>query len=978
MKDKEKEKGEVSRRDFLVGAGAVVVGGAIGAGIAVPLMAGKEGEVTTVTKTVSVPTTVTKTVGDGAAVTVTDTVTTTVGAGETVTKTVASTVTTTVADGGVPPALEPETSVVQNINNTVIYDIKNGKIVRGRPLHYDSMYPDLKPFTFRARGKELTIPMHSAPAPWSFLYRKAIDSPTKLLYPLKRVDWEPGGDPAKRNTQNRGKSKFKRISWDEAATIVASEMKRIADTYGPEAICMHSSSMGERRRGIASNKGTHEEFLDWWTLKEYGRLCSTIYGATSSNCGGAWAGMHSWGFAANGWEKGPAEAFFKDIFDNVEVMWNPADPLCRGWQGGQGNMAGVIWQWFHQELGIKMICVSPTLNRTAGTMCDKWVPVISQTDAALHSAMAYTWIDEGTYDEDYIATHTIGFDKWKAYVMGDEDGIPKTPEWASPLCGVPEWTIKALARQYASKATSKVKRGGGICRGVYGYNQTTITNYLQAMQGWGKPGRHEVDMRQSPPGAAKGPSYGKASINRMITDARDADVGEDAYEAADEVGVRQRVHRVRTADCILNPPVYWWTREEQELKQEYPLPGHSEIHMFWKSGASWHGLGGSNARFKAFKSPKIEFIACQTSFMEEAPYWADIILPVSIFGEKPDIGSATDTYTAMFAPRKCVEPRGEAKSDFGVVCEIAKKLGWFEKLTGGKDAEEIELEKVKQAYDISGWQDKVSWENLLEKGYFVDDCDPDFEANMETEVLPSTAFYNDPDANPLGTPSGLFEFESVFLKEHFPDDIERPPTAKYVRGGATSSFPEEGYWMDEDRFISQRANDYPLVQFSNVPEFAEHSMHGYIPWIRELTKYIGWDGYAYERIMVHPTTAAERGIAEGDIVRVYNQRGSILAGAYVTERIIPGVLEIDKARGIDYIVTDEVDRGGSPNMLSPGDIGQSYRCSLSMVQNGYLVQLEKVTGDQMDEWRKNNPAAFARDYDPAYGPLFSGWVEGGK
>jgi trimethylamine-N-oxide reductase (cytochrome c) len=109
-----------------------------------------------------------------------------------------------------------------------------------------------------------------------------------------------------------------------------------------------------------------------------------------------------------------------------------------------------------------------------------------------------TWIAEGTYDE-YLATHTCGFDKFKDYVMGKEDGIPKTPKWASPLCGIPAWTIKALARQWATKtATFATSTGGGVCRGSYSTEPTRLQVDCSAMQGLGKPGTHRCGDRLIP------------------------------------------------------------------------------------------------------------------------------------------------------------------------------------------------------------------------------------------------------------------------------------------------------------------------------------------------------------------------------------------------------------------------------------------------------------------------------------------------
>ena len=118
-----------------------------------------------------------------------------------------------------------------------------------------------------------------------------------------------------------------------------------------------------------------------------------------------------------------------------------------------------------QSVGIKLVSINPDLNFAAAVNADKWIPVYPGTDAALQLAIAYLWITEGTYNKEYVDTHVVGFDKFKAYVIGEEDGIPKTPKWASPKCGVPVWTIKALAREFAAKKTSIAHTyGGGMIR----------------------------------------------------------------------------------------------------------------------------------------------------------------------------------------------------------------------------------------------------------------------------------------------------------------------------------------------------------------------------------------------------------------------------------------------------------------------------------------------------------------------------------
>ena len=154
------------------------------------------------------------------------------------------------------------------------------------------------------------------------------------------------------------------------------------------------------------------------------------------------------------------------------LQWG-CDPETTPWYRS-GQAASRFCYWW-RELGIKCVYICPDLNYGAAVHADKWIPILPNTDAALHLAVAYTWITEETYDKDYVATHTVGFDKFKDYVLGKEDGVPKTPEWASKKCGIPVWTIKALARQWASKRTSIAHYcGGGKIRGAFSSEPTRL------------------------------------------------------------------------------------------------------------------------------------------------------------------------------------------------------------------------------------------------------------------------------------------------------------------------------------------------------------------------------------------------------------------------------------------------------------------------------------------------------------------------
>jgi len=961
--DKKKEKGEVSRRDFLVGAGAVVVGGAIGAGITYPLVKGDGGEVVTTTKvsTVTVPTTVTTTVGGAG-----QTVTTTVGGGATVTVPGGTkTVTTTVGgDGGaVPPALEPEETFIEHVDATLAIDVKNGKIVRGRPFHYDSKYPEIQPWTVTARGKTLTVPARSCPSPYEMSYRKRTTSPNRVLYPLKRVDWEPGGDPAKINPQNRGISKFKRISWDEASTIIASELTRVADTYGTEALS-NAFYLGHDEGHVAT--GTHNtqmQLMQYWAHSKYGTpVTDCQYRMTS------FAGQVLGGRYVTGWDFEPGNATY-DVAANTQMLVGFAcDVSVKAWRNAEGLMIGMFLQWY-KDIGIKQIYISPDLTLTAGIFADKWIPVFNNTDAALQLAIAYTWIDEETYDQDYLDTHAIGFDKFKAYVMGDEDGVPKTPEWASELCGVTEWTIKALARAWASNITSVMHALGGAAmnRNPYGHEAYRLEWYLLAMQGFGDAGKHYLGMWFTfrPPGSATYMGVSSASANTNLGAAMPADLGvtlsgidrDRPFLLVDEM-----------YDNFYNQPVSWWYFADPFYKRTYPMEGKSEVHMIWATCASYSGSGPNGAKqLKAFRSPKLECYITQNIFLEDGMVYSDLILPICTQHELDDIGSSTDMCSKIFLQKKAVEPVGESKSDVAAVCEVAKKLDFLDKFTGGKEAEEIQAEWLKQGYENSGVADLISWEDLNSNLYFPQPSNPDWE-----EVpMPTLAFFNNPGSAPLPTPSGLLEFESSLLKDNFPDDKERLPVAHYVRGGPAS----EGWTHDEDRLLSERAKDYPLLICVNTQKFGEHSQHSDMPWTREINRVQGWDGYSYHPIWINPVDAAARGIEYGDIVRVFNERGSVLGGAKVAELMKPGCVHMDKAGGGD-LISDDINRGGNTNFICPQG-GASYHAA-GEAPSGFLVEVEKVTGNQMDEWRKDYPEAFARDYDPAYGPFFSAWVEGGK
>jgi trimethylamine-N-oxide reductase (cytochrome c) len=332
---------------------------------------------------------------------------------------------------------------------------------------------------------------------------------------------------------------------------------------------------------------------------------------------------------------------------------------------------------------------------------------------------------------------------------------------------------------------------------------------------------------------------------------------------------------------------------------------------------------------KPFRSPKLECIVNHNLWLEEEFLYSDIILPISTLSEIDDIGVSVESFTSFCLQKKAIEPMGESKSDTEMCEEIAKKLDFYDKFIQGASVDDL----IKLGFETSRWNDLVSWDELKENQYVSLPPGP----NNLTLPPESESFYNDPVKNPLRTPSGKLEFESQLLKEKFPDDKERPPLAHYIRGGPAS----EGWTHDED-LSSDRAKTYPLLMISNTRDFGKHSEHTDIPWTREISKIVCWDNYAYEPVWINPTDANARGIKTGDIVRIYNERGSVLGGAIVCERVISGAIHQDKGGGVDYIIPYEVNRGGSKLLSVLKD--PCLVVLMDLAPTGYLVEMERVKG----------------------------------
>jgi trimethylamine-N-oxide reductase (cytochrome c) len=838
-------------------------------------------------------------------------------------------------------------------------DVKDGKILRIRPFRYDEKYSkeEIQPWKIEKNGRVLEAPLKTKIAPYQLAYKQRVYSPNRILYPLKRVDWDPKGE---RNPQNRGKSKYVRISWEEAVTLITDEIKRVQAEYGPYALLCHGDGHGESKT-IHGPHACHMKLME-----KAGGYTQAVRNADSWE-GWYWGAEHMWGTGACGLMD-HLDNVMNDIIQHSQMLVHIGSDLETTPWGFAGQFPSQLC-YFWSSIGIKQVYISPDLNYAAAIHADKWIPILPNTDAALLLAVAYTWISEDSYDKEYVATHTVGFDKFKDYVMGQEDGQPKTAEWAAAKCGVAAWTITALARQWAQKITSTVHYyGGSYIRGPYSHEPARLEIVLLGMQGLGKPGIHQYSRIC---GHVTG---GQLDVPRPKVKLDLIKIRNQVWPGRRMMApTPQLIPKTLLHQAILNPPVTTWGStslgvpvEDQFTQYVYPIPreqGGTEIHMIWMDNpcrtTCWNG---GYKTIEAFRSPKIECLVVQHPWLENDTILADIILPVNTKLEEEDVAAISigAPLKGLSIEDKAIESLGDSVSDYEAVGKIAQRLGLYAEYSDNMDIPA----KIKLAYEVSGLKDLISWENFKAKGYYIIPTAEDWQNDSPG----LRAFYADPEKHPLQTPSGKLEIYSEKIAKHFPTDEERPPVPKWIENGPTHN----------ERISSERAKKYPLLLMSNHGRWRTHAQNDDIAWLREIPtcKVTGRDGYKYEPLWLNPVDAVARGIRDGDIVKVYNELGIVLGGARVWERLRQGVAYMDHGARADIIAAGEegyIDRGGAINLISPEN-GTSKNC-WGMATSGYLVEVAKVTDQQMAEWQQQYPDNFARKYDPAAGLRFEAWVE---
>ena len=839
--------------------------------------------------------------------------------------------------------------------------VKDGKIVRTTPIEFDDEDPPS--WTIEARGKSFTPPRKTSLSPHGMNWKAMIYAPNRLLTPMKRVDFDPDGE---RNIKNRGISGYEPIGWDEALDIVAGEIRRMKREHGQGA--------------IAQSNGSHHSWGNiGYYLSAKMRFMNAI-GTTEVHHnpdsweGWYWGALHHWGGSLR---VGGGEPFgtVEDCLQNAEmvVFWSSNPEATNGiYSGLEGS---VRRQWL-RDLDIEMVHIDPHLNDTAQFLGGKWIAPRPATSPALALAIAYVWIDEGLYDQEYVETRTTGFAAWRDYVMGLDDATPKTPEWQEAETGVPAKDVRALARQWGSKRTYLAVGGmgntfGGAARNPTGSQWTRTMVCLIAMQGLGKPGINVGNLQMGVPHdfGFYFPGYADGGISG---DLNNTALAVSLYQRMPQLATinpsSQKIPRLKLPDAIIDGHTegHIWdarTIEGQFAKAVYPAPGHSRVHMLYRYGNAILGtLSDTNRYVEMYRHESLEFVVNQSIWDEGDTRFADIILPACTHFERTDIGEWANAggYGAHFNSQvnhrviafqaKCIEPLGQSRSDYDIFTAIASRLGLGSYFTEGMR----DIDWVKRMFDASDLPSRISWKKFLRRGYFV--VPPEREDLRAPtayrwfaegrkkdipEAMPLPGDYTEEFLEGLQTQSGKFEFEAQSLKRFMPDDPERPPVVRYTP-------PWEG------PTIKALAERYPLQMITPHARFSFHTQgDGKDSFLNDVKDHrMMVDGYYYWIVRLNPADAEAREIGEGDLVKIFNDRGAVVCAAQITRRLIEGVVHSYESSAV-YDPMGEpgrsIDRGGCVNLLSPART--QIKNAHSMANGLAMVEIEKWNGETEFERR---------------------------
>jgi biotin/methionine sulfoxide reductase len=702
------------------------------------------------------------------------------------------------------------------------------------------------------------IPEDPAPSPLGDALVDGVQHPLRIKEPAIRRGWLENED---RSRHKRGADEFVTVSWDEALELAAGEIKRVAEEQGNKSI-------------FAGSYG-------WASAGRFNHAQSQLHRFINM-AGGSTRAMNSYSTAAAQvilphvvapWGQMELEQTnWDEITEHTEVMIVFGGVPLRNTQVAYGGITEhQSTPGFHgaQAKGVRFINVSPVRRDVVDA--EDWIAPRPGTDVALMLGMAFELETNDLADKSFLASHCVGYESFRTYLLGIDDGQPKTPEWASHICDVPAIKISELAHLAANNRTL-ISAAWSLQRAHHGEQPYWMVVTLAAMLG--NIGRT---------GEGFGFGYGAEGF---VGSAWRRFNWATLSKGRNPTGFAIPVARI--TDMLLSPGE---TIDYNGMAIEYP-----EIKLiYWAGGNPFHHHQDLNRLSGAWRKP--DTVIVNEPWWTPVAKWADIVFPATTQLEREDIcASSHDPYAHVM--ETVIPPQHNARSDHHIFAGLAEKLGFAATFTEGKNDRQ---------WLADMWQ--RSQERAVKEGFELPSFD-EFWSKKQHKIPESaprepwlSGFRSDPHVHRLTTPSGKIElFSEVIAGFEYEDCV----------GHAA--------WFEPfERLGGAGAENYPFALLSPQPERRLHSQLDHSKHSQK-GKVAG-----REPITLHPLAAKQKDIKNGDTVRVFNDRGQCLAGAVLDESIRQDVVALPTGAWFnptDPMLDQSLELAGNPNVLTR-DIGTS-------------------------------------------------------
>ncbi len=680
-------------------------------------------------------------------------------------------------------------------------------------------------------------------------------------------------------TGRRGHDPFVEVSWDGALDLVAAELRRVRDDHGHPSIYGASYGWGSSGRFHMPSNQTYR------FLRQFGGYTDGrgTYSASAVEAIIPHLIGQPYGRSVG------QQTSWAQIVANTDLLVSFGGLRINNAQvtfGGQGPHHTRRWLDQARDRGVRFVNIGPLADDEPADLDSRWLPTRPGTDVALMAGLIHTVVVEGLADDDFLERYTHGWPTLWAYLSGDADGQPKTAGWATGICGLDEATIVDLARRMASGRTL-INLSLSMQRADHGEQPYWMALALAAVLG-------QIGL----PGGGFGFPFGA-----------NGNVGAGQ--------TRKRIPGLPVPPLPPGPPVISASRLTEMLENPgggYHFNGEYGVFpdirlIYWAGGNVFHHHQDLNRLTRAWQKP--ETIIVHEPFWTPMAKRADIVLPVTTPLERNDLGGAE---TILIAMKQAIAPCGEARDDYAVYCQLAERLGFGEIFSEGRTADEW-VEHLYQEFQAAN-DYAPSFEQFWADGVL----DHQMATMGATDQVFLSAFRADPDAAPLSTPSKRLQLFSETIAGFNYDDC---------RGHARWYEPFE-------RLGTEQAERWPLHLISNQPRTRLHSQYDHGPLSRQAK--VG----GREPARLNPADAAARSITDGDVVRLFNDRGACLAGAVLSDAVAPGVVEL--ATGAWYDPDpDGMCKHGNPNVLTR-DKGTS-QLAQGPSSHTCLVDIERFEGE---------------------------------